>query len=647
MATTPPKTVVFCGGSTDSTSVASAVERATSQTVTLPEIGITFLSVRVIWHVRDDNAAAASITAVAMRVRLGLATSTTVTVTDTITNSTEHQTYEFSVDATTHFNSNWSGPSMNLECGLTITGNATCNHSWRVEITYNYNDVSDPITKTIRIPIESTQQILTTAYQSIGGTNQLPILSGGSIVMPEGSITILNAFIELWGNDVSTATTDFTLDLNIPGVGSLTSAYRCEQGLNSATWCRVLWDITSVVGSMTSATQLEARSPTLTSRFEWLCGYVVITYQCDLPVPGVDSTYNSILLAAFDDVGQAGGTAAANRKQDVLDFFIQEPATITMQPSAVYFFYNTPAAGNFAVAVGGQGDRTFTMGTPTSTCGQRSFGQRIDSGGTSGAGITLARGRNTLTTNWRNSANTSDDWNVSGYAIINYISGVAADGVASHNQSCSWIAFQYAADATVRMADQLRTPVFPAEYFLTGAAVECAWISSALAIAPIAIEAQYETGEGPDNNGVGWEPLYFGSVSTDGENGLSTNWGRARHFFRRYAGDVDTERADAETTRQFRVTNPDSIWSNLCLWTTTHSIMSDVAGTVTDYAGDGSGITVNVFRDGTGERILSTTTAVGGTYSVAWYDDTEDLVAECREDATHVGRSDRGTATLR
>lgn len=39
------------------------------------------------------------------------------------------------------------------------------------------------------------------------------------------------------------------------------------------------------------------------------------------------------------------------------------------------------------------------------------------------------------------------------------------------------------------------------------------------------------------------------------------------------------------------------------------------------------------------------TTAIGGGYTFTYYDNTLTLYAEARQDATHTGRSDNGTAS--
>lgn len=67
-----------------------------------------------------------------------------------------------------------------------------------------------------------------------------------------------------------------------------------------------------------------------------------------------------------------------------------------------------------------------------------------------------------------------------------------------------------------------------------------------------------------------------------------------------------------------------------------------VAGTWTGYTGDGSGIAVGIYESGTRRLIATTTTGVGGTYSVAVPSRIRSHYAEARQDGTHLGRTDDG-----
>jgi hypothetical protein len=67
-----------------------------------------------------------------------------------------------------------------------------------------------------------------------------------------------------------------------------------------------------------------------------------------------------------------------------------------------------------------------------------------------------------------------------------------------------------------------------------------------------------------------------------------------------------------------------------------------VSGMIT--GSNGGTINVDIFKAVTGEKIGNTSRVGDGLYTLPWYDNTEQLFAAAREDATHVGRSDNGLA---
>ena len=69
---------------------------------------------------------------------------------------------------------------------------------------------------------------------------------------------------------------------------------------------------------------------------------------------------------------------------------------------------------------------------------------------------------------------------------------------------------------------------------------------------------------------------------------------------------------------------------------------------VSDYVdADGAGLTVEWYWENperTTEKCGESTTTTGGAFTFTWHDDTVNMWASVREDATHVGRSEHGTS---
>lgn len=628
---TRTKTVEF-SYATDATTLAGSTKRTkTGNTIYLPESSITFRSVTLIAYFGDIGTTAVSMTAWNLGIKLGAVAESTATVTDTVTNSGEAWSFRARRDVTSYFTTNWTGTSMTWEASATLTGPTTANHSFKLIITYEYDDTSTTHIKTVRIPIESTRALLTTTMQTVGGATAIPAVKGS--YLPEASVTVRQAWVELWGNSAQNATTAVNLQQRIGG-GTTTTWWAEPATMNSARWAYGIVDITGE--TLTSATSVEC-SASVTSRGLQVGGMVVVTYEFNAST--TTTVYNSLMLGAVDTAGWMGGTAAGDEDQWDRVIYIDEPGTITMKESGVALFFNDSGTMTANVAVGSQTDTAYVMTSGALQVGQYSLVHRIDAAGAKGtAGMTLARGPNDYSIQFR-SATASSGWNMSGFMILNYTSGKATDGVGVHAQTRYWHLADTAADAAARQETNKTTPTIPAsQYWLVGAMVDLDLNVTALAAG--AVTLQFER-----VSGLGWEPVYIGQWRTDNELLYMSPWGASRSSWQRWPGDPDPNRADIEVSRDWRCdTNPQA-WAAWGIWTTWHEHSWTVAGTVSNYVdADGAGLTVNIHRASTGELVKSVTTTTGGAFSTTWGDDVDELYVEVYEDGTHVGRSSNATA---
>lgn len=631
--TTRSKTVEFAYNTNIATLAANTKRTFTGKTIYLPESSITFRSVTLIATWGDDATVAGSATNWIMGIKLGAVAESTATVTDTIANSGEAWTLRTRRDVTAYFTTNWTGTSMAWEASIQSAGATGQNHSFRLIITYEYDDTSSTHIKTVRVPIESTRANLTTAYQTIGGATAIPAFKGS--FLPEASVTVRQCFIELFGNtnDVTTAT-DWIATARVNGATTY-DFWDNEAALLSARWAYGIIDITAETG--TSAVSLEAISTGITTRLGPLAGVMTITYEFN---PSTTTTVlNSLLLGAVDTAGQMGGTAAGDEDAWVRSIYIDEPGTITMQPSGVVLFMNDNAGFTFNIAVGAQTDTAFTLTTGGVQAGQYSLCHRIDAAGAKGtAGMTLARGDNEYSIQFR-SGTASGGWNLSGFLILNYTSDKATAGVGVHAQPRYFHLADTAADQVVRQVNDVTTPIIPeAQHWLLGATIDINLQINASTACAVVLQIE-RTG------GLGWDPVYVGTWRSDNELMLATPFAAARTNFLRWPGDPDPERADPETARDWRMDSNPSAWASWGIWLCYHTHSWTVAGTVSNYVdADGAGLTVNLHRAGSGELVKSITTTAGGAFTTTWGDDVEELYVEVFEDGTHVGRSANATA---
>lgn len=630
---TRTKTVEFVYSVNIASLAANTKRTFTGNTITLTETPTAFRSVTLIATWGDDATAASSPTNWILGVKLGAAAESTATVTDTVTNSGEAWTFRARRDVTSYFTTNWSGTSMTWEASIQQAVSVTQNHSVKLVITYEYDDSATTHIKTVRVPIESTRNLLTTAWQTVGGATAIPAF-GGSF-LPEASVTIKQVWLELWGNtaDVTTAT-DWIAQCRING-GTARDWWDNESALLSGRWAYGIVDITAE--NLTSARSLECIVNGITNRMTWTGGMVCVTYEFNAST--TTTVLNSLLIGAVDTVGQMGGTAAGDEDYWGRTVYIDEPGPITMLPSAVCLFFNDLGAFTANVAVGGQTDTAFAQTAAGVQAGQFSLVHRFDASGAKGAaGMTLARGANDYNIQFR-SATASAGWNLSGFMLLNYTSGKAAAGVGVHAQTRYFHLADTAADATTRQVNDVTTVTIPeAQYWLVGAVVDIDAQVTAAANGSIVLSLE-RTG------GLGWDPTYIGTFRGDNELSLMTPFGAARSNWQRWPGDPDPDRADIETARDWRLDALPNMWASWGIWVTWHAHSWTIAGTVSNYVdADGAGLTVNIHRASTGELVKSVTTTTGGAFSTTWGDDVEELYVEVYEDATHVGRSANGTA---
>lgn len=630
---TRTKTVEFVYNTNIATLAANTKRTFTGKTIYLPESSITFRSVTLIATWGDDATAASSPTNWILGIKLGAVAESTATVTDTLTNSGEAWTFRARRDVTAYFTTNWTGTSMTWEASIQQAVSVTQNHSAKLIITYEYDDTTTTHIKTIRIPVESTRSLLTTSYQTIGGATAIPAIGGS--YLPEASVTVRQVWVELWGNtaDITTAT-DWIATARVNGAGTY-DWWDNEAALLSGRWAYGICDITAE--NLTSARSLECISTGITNRMTWTGGMICVTYEFNSST--TTSVHNSILIGAVDTVGQMGATAAGDEDYWERTVYIDEPGTITMRESAIALFFNDTGAFTFNVAVGAQTDTAFAQTAAGVQSGQFSVVHRFDASGAKGtAGMTLARGENDYNIQFR-SGTASAGWNLSGFMLLNYTSDKSTDGVGAHAQSRYFHLADTAADANTRQLNDVTTVIIPeTNYYLVGAVVDIDAQVTALASGSLVLSLE-RTG------GKGWDPAYIGTFRSDNELTLMTPFGAARTNWSRWPGDPDTDRADIETARDWRLDSNPNMWASWGMWATWHAHQFSVDGTVSNYAdADGAGLTVNLHRVSNGELVKTTTTTTGGVFTIPWFDDVEELYVSVYEDGTHVGRSANSTA---
>lgn len=630
------KTIEFAT-TVDITTLVGATNRDKSITIYIPEGSgtITFRNVTLLCYFRGDNTVAASLGLVNLSIatNVGFTGATTLNLGTPNANSGESETWGYAGDCTSFFTSNWSGTSNTWYVRYNGVTLATNNHSFKLIITYDYDDTQTTHIKTIRIPIESTRTILTTSWQTIGGTTPLPDIGGS--YLPEDSVVVRQAFLELSGNEASIAATDFTTQIRVNG-GSAIDIWRSEQAL-SGNGCYMYSTIDITAEDLSVARSLEAIVVGVTNRVDYLGGWLTVTYEFDSSA--TTTIYNSLLLGAIDTTGWAGGTTTGDADAWGRNIYIQEPGTITLKESGVFIGSNDLGGYTLNLAVGLQGNTAFTHTASSLQLGQFTTMHRIDAGGAAGVNFTtLVRGKNSYKIVARSGTSVAG-WGLNGFLILNYTSGVPSDGVGAHSSSKFYLLSPSNNDGQIEQVNSKSCTIAESNYWLNGVVTE-SWVNmDNTTNSSIAIHAERLVGEGEES---GWETLGVIQYRTDNENHFLNGRYASRKAWRRWPGDTDSDRLDLESSRSFRLDTPVLSTSAYGLWVTYHSIESTVSGNI---SGSGGG-TVNIYlcRASTGERLLSTSRVGDGTYSFDWLEDTEDVYVVAYESSSYKGVSKEDVA---
>lgn len=632
---TRTKTIEFAS-SVDITNLTGGTNRDKAIAIYIPETVSAFRSVALLCYFRGNNTTAASLGAVNLTIGTdsGFTTSSTQSMGTPNGNSGESETWGYMADVTSFFTTNWSGTNNTWYVRYNGATCATANHSFKLLVTYDYDDTSATHIKTIRIPIESTRSLLTTSWQTIGGATPIPAIGGS--YLPEASVVVRQAFLELGGNEAATSTTDFTTQIRING-GTAIDIWFSEQAL-SGNGCYIYTAVDITGEDLSSARSLEATVVGVTNRVDYLGGWLTVTYEFD---PSTTTTvHNSLLLGAIDTTGHSGGTASGDADAWGRSIFIQEPGTIIMRESGVFIGSNDSAGYTLNLSVGAQGNTSYTHTASTVQLGQYSLMHRIDAGGAEGTAFTtLSRGRNEYKC-IAYSSTAGAGWGLNGFLILNYTSSKATAGVGAHSSSKYYLLAPGANDGTIQQVNSKSCPIAETEYWLNGVVTDV-WCNMDNATnASLAIHAERLAGEGEES---GWETLGVTQYRTDNENHFIHGRYASRKTWKRWPGDNDSERLNLESSRSFKVDTP--VLSTTCfgLWVTYHAITYEVSGEITNSAGGTVDITVH--RVATGEQVISGSRVGDGSFSFTWYDDTEELYAVSRESGTLLARSDNGYAS--
>lgn len=541
------------------------------------------------------------------------------------------------MDFTSHFTTNFGTvKSLAAAVSATITISTGTGTGIRgvyayFEITYTYNDAEATRIATVCIPYESGTSTLTTVANTTFCT--IPQLTGaGGWLNGYNTPTVRHRWIEVEGNcNNNNTATNHGMVLRFDAGANVTLPVRVSS-LASGSYQKYLVDASA---NTTTATHTFQIWETLATRFANLVVNEWVSYE--YTVASTTEALNYIEIP-FEINSPVAGTTNTVAHRFTRQISIPEPTTITMRNCAVQVFYNTTASATANILMGSQANRAYAMAASTTGgAGCYSFQHRFDSGSASGAGITLARGVQTLVFDLYRSAGSMV--NVTGVIKILYSSGIASTGIDTHTKTYNLLLRQM--NFTTVTDDITTTGAFAipeTNYWLRSARIQY-YLWSPSALMNLMTQARVQAGEAA---GSGWrtefEDVYIGNT----ELGY-TEWSvRLLDDFKRYPNDTDSTRMDIETSRIFR-TSFSTASSIGAKWVVAyHSITSTVSGTISGSAG--GTVTIDIYSANSPDELFDTTTRSGnGAYSFTVYDDTLKYYVVAYETATYKGTSKQGT----
>lgn len=624
------KTVEFAHAPYTSAITDNTLTTMTQMTVYLPESGKTFRSVVATVSASITGTAAGNLTTRQLQCRLGAAAYTAHTNSNAVTNSGEDIMAFHSVDLTAHFTANWSGTSMTFDSQVLFDSAATTpgaiNACVTLSITYEYDDTSATQIKTVRFPLNAPTTTLATAKPG-SPVDTLPALD---TELPEASKVYRSMFTTVQGNVANTAnTTDLTITQQWVSSTAHTSG-GFESALATDYWFRYVWNCQSVI--VTNTTQAYYIYANV-ARMNHLQIWLTVTYEFDATSSN-DMFVSLMLPNDFDS--PMGGTTSADYQRTIRELFIQETGVVSKQIAYFPMWSQIGAISTLQFRVGTGSFVTYTDAAATVAGGNGAM-VRNDSA------FTLARGRNTLNFDAYRSDAADFGWSLSGFWIVNYTADKPAAGYGAANHTILWnLSATFDGAAATTKAIAATAPIIPeTNYYMTALGIRLMVNQNGTTLAS-SFTCLFEktSGEG----GVQWLVGYKDAVHGDVETGLFTVFGQIKDFFKRWPGDPDSNRLDIETSRRWMIYNGQvgTAFYQLDLMITYHTITYAIAGDIT--GSSGGTVTITAHRAATGEKVVSTTRSGNGSYSMTWYDNTENVFVEATENGILLGRSADGTA---
>jgi len=530
-------------------------------------------------------------------------------------------------DFTAYFNAGaWGSSVTSQTCEVSVLINNTGATStdfrniiaW-LDITYEFDSNSTTTRiQTVCIPYESYNNYIPTLATTVATLQQLT--GPGGILNGYDTPVLRYRWVEIKVHD-NTGNTNPTLSYSFDSGG--TSAFPQVGGtLATSRYHTYFVDASGLNGGSTHTFELVSD---VASRFhtpvvnEW----ITFEYTTTSTTKSINYIEMPVEFEAF-----TYGTEALN-SSFVREILLPEQ-NIEVISTAVELNYVTNIGANpVYTKVGNQASYRNYTGQSSVNAGQNLFQHRFDTGSASGEGVALTSGLNEIPI-YIYQSNPTNRFisNISGVAKIVYLSDVSSTGIDNHTQTIrkflspvDFKTINFYFNNRITNTGSISIP--NDDYYLQTAGLNYHLYSSAAGNG-IVCKARILSGEGV---GEGYKVLYTDQYYGDNELMYSTMHVRARDEFRRYPGDVDTNRLDIELDRDYDVLVVTAFRGISGNFVATYSgITHTVSGSISNSSNNTSSL--QLFQEIDNEYILFKTGSVNGDgqFEFTAYDNTTNYI---------------------
>jgi hypothetical protein len=564
------------------------------------------------------------------------------TLSNTLADTGENMSYIWMADMTDEFTSRFgtaaSGIARMRVYNDYSSASTYTNVAGKLYITYDYDDTAHSTRcKTVRIPIESNAGRLTTSLAEIG-SNQVPQLT---TFLPESGIVYRQIYFELWSNTQPGSTTNTSLALNLDSEAENVFG-PIANTLQSPILTKYIWIRNDINPSGTHA--IKARSTGATNMFAHIGGNLIVNYEYN------HQNSTRILNSLVVGLGSTSYNLQRITSMDQLSYplLINEPGPLTLKQSSVQLSFSTATTNtSIFLAAGSQAFREYTPTTQTAQAGGHLITQRIDSGSILGLANPLVSGFNCFNV-YVYSSTLGRFGSVSSIMFLNYesnkYSGIYDSGDGCHNHTLYYCIFDHQRNAAnEHIVSQSRIPsIIESNYYLNDVSFICDLNFSASTNSTACL-AEY--GSGTLMSGIVQLDSYTNCIFPNERMPFRAYFSDINNKFQKRPQALRPNTFDIELPRTYRVMSSASSAKSLTQIITYNSLVYPISGVISGYTGDGSGILVKMNYDEESYLYASGYSNVSGVYSIINYDPySPTIYTMVRQDSTHVGRSDTGTA---